>query len=279
MKLKVYSASYRCDSSTIQAIKELSLNALKFKWQIYLTIQKRIKEVYQQDLFGVLWAILMPIIPMTVYMVLAHIKVFNTVKDMPFVFFIAMGMMMWLLMSTIIRHVMMSVKKEKSILTTTDFPVLATMLSQLGEVLHDTTIRFLVIAVIVIWYQLEVSFFGVTMAFLSLIPAIIMSFSLGMILSMLDIIIQDTRRIVDIVLRYGLFVSSVIFVFPTDGVFGIINQFNFFNTYVNATRDLLIYGQLTNSSTFVVTTIVSIVLLLIACKLVYSLEYKIRAYL
>ena len=37
---------------------------------------------------------------------------------------------------------------------------------------------------------------------------------LGMMLSILDVIVQDTRRIVLLVLRYGLFLSSVIFPFP-----------------------------------------------------------------
>jgi len=182
-------------------------------------------------------------------------------------------------MASIIQKVMTSIKGEKSILTTTNFPIFASMLSQLGGVLHDTGIRLIAIAAIVVWYHVDVSFAAVVFTLLALLPAIIFAFALGMILSILDIVIQDTRRIVDIFLRYGLFVSSVIFPFPTEGVIGFINQFNFFNTYVNAVRNFLYYGETANLDVFLYTSAFGVVLLMVAMKLVYNMDYKIRAYL
>jgi len=277
--MKIYSAKYRCGSSLFTVLQESFQQIIQYRWQILLAIKKRIQSTYQQDAFGLFWSILMPIIPMTVYMVLAHIKVFNTVKDQPFIYYIAIGMMIWLMMATIIQNVMMSIKREKSILTTTNFPIIASMISQLGSVLYDTAIRIIAVVAIVIWFGIDTSFTSVLLAILSLIPAIIFAFALGMILSILDIVIQDTRRIVDIFLRYGLFISSVIFPFPTDGILGSINQFNFFNTYINATRDILYYGATDNLSLFIYTSILALFLFMISLKLVYNMEYKIRAYL
>ncbi len=277
--MKVYSANYRCNSSLLSVLKETLAQIKTYKWQILLAIKKRIKVTYEQDTFSLFWAILMPIIPMTVYMILAQVKVFNTVKDMPFIYYIAIGMMMWLLMASIIQTVMISIKSEASILTTTNFPIIASMLSLVGSILNDTAIRIIAVTAIVIWYQLDISFMTVIMTLLSMIPAAIFAFALGIILSIMDIVIQDTRRVVDIFLRYGLFVSSVIFPFPTEGIIGFINKFNFFNTYTNATRDILYHGYTDDFSIFIYTTIVGVVLMLIALKLLYTMEYKIRAYL
>jgi len=277
--MEIYSAKYRCDSSHLIAVKKTIQQIKAYRWQILLSIKKNIKATYQQDALGLFWSILMPIIPMTVYMILAQIKVFNTVDDMPFVYYIATGMMMWLLMSTIMRYVMISIKMDKSILTTTGFPIIATMLSQLGGVLNETAIRLIAIAAIIGWYRFDISMVSVILALLSLIPAIIMAFALGIILSILDVVIQDTRRIVDIFLRYGLFASSVIFPFPSDGIMGLVNQINFFNTYVNATRDLLYYGSTSELPVFITTSIIGLLLLVVSIKLVYSLDFKIRAYL
>ena len=234
---------------------------------------------YQQDMFSLFWTILMPIIPMTVYMILAQVKVFKTVADMPFIYYIAIGMMMWLLMSTIIRTIMESIKSEKAILTTTNFPIIASMLSLLGNILNDTAIRLIAVAAIVIYYQVDMTFMKAMLTLFSMIPAIIFAFALGIILSILDIVIQDTRRVVDIFLRYGLFMSSVIFPFPTEGIAGFLNKFNLFNTYVNTTRDILYYGSIDNLSVFFYTSIVGFILLLISLKLLYTMEFKIRAYL
>ena len=276
---KIYSSNYRCDSSILIAFMALFQQAVNYRWQIWLSIKKKIHATYQQDVFGLFWSIVMPIIPMTVYMALAQIKVFKTVDTMPFIYYIAMGMLVWLLMATTIHSMILSIKSEKSILTTTNFPIFPALLSRLGEVLHDTTIRLIVVALIILAYHINITFYSLLLAILSLIPAIIFALGLGMLLSILDIVVQDTRRIVLLVLRYGLFISSVIFPFPTEGIAGTINQFNFFNTFINATRDILHHGYIDDLNLFLITSLVGIIILLIASKLIYTMDYKIRAYL
>lgn len=276
---KVYSAQYRCNATFIESLKALFLQAKEYRWQIWLAIKKKIQATYQQDTFGLFWSIVMPIIPMTVYMVLAQIKVLKTVENMPFVYYISMGMLVWLLMATSIHAMLLAIKSEKSILTTTNFPIFPALLSRLGEVLNDTGIRFIVVAIIVIWYQIDVTLYGLIMALLSLIPAIIFAMGIGMMLSILDVIVQDTRRIILLALRYGLFISSVIFPFPENGIAGFLNDFNFFNTFVNATRDLLHHGSIHQPMVFMITSLVGALIFTIAAKLIYTMDYKIRAYL
>jgi len=278
-KTTVYSVNFRCNDNFITALRALFQQANTYRWQILLAIKKNIHQTYQQDIFGLFWSIVMPVIPMTVYMVLAQIKVFKTVDNMPFVYYISMGMLVWLLMATTIHTIILAIKSEKAILTTSDFPLFPTLLSRLGEVLHDTTIRVAVVAIIVIWYQIEVTLTHLFLALLSLFPAIIFALGMGMLLSILDVVIQDTRRIVLLVLRYGLFISSVIFPFPEWGIPGTLNQFNIFNTFVNASRDLLHHGTLKNPELFFYSSLISILIFLLAAKLVYTMDYKIRSYL
>lgn len=198
---------------------------------------------------------------------------------MPFIYYISIGMLVWLLMSTTIHTIMLSIKSEKSILTTTNFPIFPTILSRLGEVLHDTAIRFVIVVIVVISFHIHLNLANILLALLSLIPAIIFALGLGMMLSILDVVVQDTRRIVLLVLRYGLFISSVIMPFPEWGIPGMLNKFNIFNTYVNTTRDLLHHGNITHLDIYIYSSIFSIIIFLIAVKLVYSMDYKIRAYL
>jgi ABC-type polysaccharide/polyol phosphate export permease len=277
--MTIYTPQYRCHVGTLSAVKALWQQAKEYRWQIWLAIKKNIKQTYQQDVFGLFWSVVMPIIPMTIYIVLAHIKVFKTVHDMPFVYYIAMGMLVWLLMATTIHAILLSIKAEKAILTTTTFPVFPAILSRLGEVLHDTTIRLVVVALIVVWYNVDATFTKVFLALLSLFPAIIFALGVGMILALLDLVVQDTRRVVLLGLRYGLFVSSVIFPFPEEGWAGFINKFNIFNTYVNATRDLLYFGYIEDSALYLYTSLSSIFIFMLAAKLVYSMDFKIREFL
>lgn len=277
--MKSYSSNYRCNTGIITVLFTLLQQVITYQWQIRLSIKKKIHATYQQDVLSLFWAIFIPIVPMTVYMILAHIKVFKSVEDMPHIYYIAVGMFVWLIMATTIHALTESIKREKSILTTTNFPVFPVMISRLGEVLHDSTIRLIALAVIIILYNVDIAFTSYILAFIALIPAIIFALGLGMMLAILDVVVQDTRRIVTLMLRYGLFISSVIFPFPEWGIPGALNQFNIFNTYVNAIRDILFYGYIENLSLYLYTSVVAIVIFLVAAKLVYSMEFKVRAYL
>jgi len=134
--MKIYSSNYRCNANIMTALIALFQQAMTYRWQIWLAIKKNIHATYQQDVFGLFWSIVMPIIPMTVYMVLAQIKVFKTVDDMPFIYYIAMGMLIWLLMATTIHAIILAIKAEKSILTTTNFPIFPTILSLQQAMVH-----------------------------------------------------------------------------------------------------------------------------------------------
>jgi ABC-type polysaccharide/polyol phosphate export permease len=279
IKNTVYSSNYRCNVTIFTALVALMQQAIVYRWQIWLSVKKKIQATYNQDTFGLFWSIVMPIIPMTVYMVLAQIKVLKTVDNMPFVFYIGIGMLVWLMMATSIHTMLKAIKSEKSILTTTNFPIFPILISRLGEVLNDTIIRFIIVGIIILWYHIDITFYGLVLALFSLIPAIIFAMGLGMLLSILDVIIQDTRRVVLLILRYGLFLSSVIFPFPEIGIAGFLNDFNFFNTFVNAARDLLHHGSIHQPLVFFTTSLVGIIIFAIASKLIYTMDYKIRAYL
>lgn len=278
-KVKVYTNNFRCNTTLLEATKTLIGQMLEYKWQIWLAIKKKIYATYQQDVLGIFWAIFMPIVPMTIYIVLAQIKVFKTVEDMPFIYYIAMGMLVWLLMAKTIHTLVLTIKSEKSILRTTNFPIFPILLSRLGEVLHDTGIRLIAVTIIIALFNIKITIVSFALTLLSFIPAIIFALGTGMILGILDVIVQDTRRIVLLALRYGLFVSSVIFPFPKEGIAANINSFNFFNTFVNESRNLLYYGHLENPALFWITSAVSILVFLFASKIVYIMDYRVRAYL
>ena len=277
--MKIYKSTFRQEDGFFASIRKSLMEVFVHRWFILLLIKKQNKLMYQQDVLSLLWMIVMPLIPMTAYILLASIKVFNKVDEMPFVFYIVIGMFVWMLMSTIVTKVMLSIKKEKNILQTTRIPILVFMISKLGEVLFDSFIRFIAVVVLVLWFQIDVSLLSAALLFLCLIPIILISFAIGAISAILDMIVQDTRKVVDIFFRYGLFVSSVIFPFPTEGILGFINEFNVFNTYINSIRDLLYYGYISNLSTFIYSSVVGLILFVIALKTVYVFDYKIREYL
>jgi len=275
---KVYSSKSRKGTSVLAVLANYWTLLVDYRWHLLVSVRSQVKSTYQQDVFGVFWSFLMPIIPMTVYMILAHVKVFNTVKSMPFVFYITSGMLVWLLMAEVIRKVMLSLKQEKTVLVTTDYRAIFAMAMKAGEVVNDTIIRLVFFVCVVLYLGMGVSFLGILCFIFVLMFSFVLAFSIGVVLSVLDVVFQDTRRFVDIFLRYGVFVSSVIFPFSEEGVLGWINNFNVFNTCIVSARSALLLDSI-EIIPFIMTLIFGLLLLLFSLKILYVVEYRLRAYI
>ncbi len=198
---------------------------------------------------------------------------------MPYVFYIALGITLWMFMSKIMRESMMAIKKEKAILTKTNYPLISIVFSKMGEVLTDTMIRIIAVIGIMIWFQITPDPMSFILGLVLLIPIFFFALSTGMVLSIINTIIPDTRRLFDIVMRYGIFLSSVIFPFPVEGILGAINRFNIFNTYINAFRDLIYHGKIFDLSLLGYTIVFTILMTFLAAKIIHYMNYRVRAYI
>ena len=265
--------------SFLRIFKALFQQVYRNKSQIFVTVKKEFKVKYQDTFLGLFWAIILPVVPMGAYMMLASIKAFNTVDEMPFVFYIAIGMTLWMFMSKVMRESLTTVKSQKAILSKTNYPIIAAIFARIAEVFSDTVIRVIAVVAIMIWFQIASNFYGFIMGILLLLPIFLFSLSAGIVLSILNVMVPDTLKLFDVAMRYGIFLSSVIFPFPVDGVLGVINSFNIFNTYINAFRNLIYYGEFFDTNLLIYSVGFTLLLTLFAAKLLHYMNYRIRGYL
>ena len=130
--LKIYTSNFRCDLTIIKSIILFFAEICLHRRYILSSIYNDIISKYKQDFLGLFWSIVLPIVPMTLYMMLASIKAFKESEHMPYLFYIAIGMTVWLLMSEIIVTTMKSIKKNKNVLLKSNFPFSAIYASSIG---------------------------------------------------------------------------------------------------------------------------------------------------
>ncbi len=250
----------------------------RIRWQIWIAFRRDFSGRHSQTVLGVFWSLLLPLIPVTVYLLLAHVRVLKTTDDMPFVVYIVLGMTIWTFLSGTILSSIAAIPRAKTILETSRYPVLAEILSNFGQMMFELTVRsaFLIVVLLLFDVSLHWSIFLLPLVML---PLILFGLGAGIFLSILNVIIKDVSHTVEIVLRYGLFLSSVIFPMPESGVFARFNMFNPFNTFVVAVRDFVVLGQLSNLNLFLITSLIGVFLFLFSCKVLYTMEFRIKAYL
>jgi lipopolysaccharide transport system permease protein len=197
---------------------------------------------------------------------------------MPFVVYIVIGMTLWMFLSGTILSSITAIQKGKTVLETSKYPLLAVILSSFGQMVFDTSVRIGFVIVVLIFFKISLSW-GILLLPIALLPLTLFSLGLGMILAVLNVIIKDVGNMADVVMRYGVFLSSVIFPMPETDLLGRLNLLNPFNTFVVAIRDLIVFGTMAHPGRYLVTSAAAVIIFLVACKIVYFMEYRIKGYL
>lgn len=248
------------------------------RWQIWIGFKKGFVASYQGTALGVIWALLLPLLPVSVYVILVYIKVVKTSNEMPFVIYIMTGMVLYLFMTGTISSVINSVEREKSILKKVKYPTMVVMLSNFGQVGFELLIRLVFLVPIFFFFNVIPSILLVLLPLL-LSVVFVLFLSIGMILAILNVVYPDVRNTVEVIVRYGLFFSSVIFAMPTQGIISSINMFNPFNTIVVFVRESVVIGKIGMLNEFLILAVLAPIMFVMACRLVYVMEVRIKDFL
>ena len=254
------------------------LQIKSYRWQIWIAFKKDFVSSYSPTSLGFIWSIILPLIPVSAYVMLAQIKILKTSEDMPFVVYIVVGFTIWFFVTNTITSIMNSIQREKGILSKIKYPLISVILSNFGTVFFDLLVRVVFSVIVLLFFGIDIQVSILLLPFM-LIPLILFSFGVGMILLVLNEIYKDIKNFTDIFFRYGMFVSSVIFPLPSGGLIEQINNFNPFNTYVLNVRNFIVSGEFISTDIFLYTSIFSLLVFILAVKFIFLMENRLKAYL
>jgi len=107
------------------------------------------------------------------------------------------------------------------------------------------------------------------------LPFVIFGFGLGILLSFFSVFSSDVKNITTIVIRYGLFLSAVIFPLPTAGFVGAIVACNPLYHMIENTRNLLVHGFLPNPTGYSACIALAAGVFLFALKKTCAMENRL----
>ncbi len=248
------------------------------RWQIWMAFKKDFVSQYKQTVLGFIWSIILPIIPISVYLFLGLIKAVRMPDNMHFAVYIVIGRTLWFFLSANINSIMKALSKEKQLLSKVKYPLITVLASNFGRVVYELLVSTVFVLVVLLIFKISLNFYMILLPLL-LIPLVFFSVGTGMILSILNIIYRDIEKITTIILTYGVFLSSVIFPMPDSGISGSLIKFNPFNTFINEIRNIIVFGSLDDVNLFLITSLISLIIFLTGCKIVYLMEFRIKQFL
>ncbi len=198
---------------------KFSLN-LKELWQyrelFYFFTWRDIKVKYKQTFLGFLWAILQPLLMMTVFVVFFSRALKVPTDNIPAPIFYFSGLLLWNLFSSGLSSSANSMVTNADIIKKVYFPRLIIPYSGVLTALFDFLMALLLFIGLIIFYKLTVPTINISYNILlflpiSLVLTIITTIGLGCTLAALNVKYRDFRYVIPFTIQFLLFVTPVIY--------------------------------------------------------------------
>ncbi len=184
-----------------------------FREMLFFFTWRDIKVKYKQTVLGFLWAIIQPLVLMTIFS-LAGSALSIPSENLPHPLFTFSALTLWMIFSTGITNSGNSMLNNANIIRKIYFPRLIIPISSVFTALFDFFMAFLILIGMLIFYHNRISFDWVK--FLLLVPVsisitLISTFGIGSLLAALTIKYRDFRYVTPFLVQALMFLTPVIY--------------------------------------------------------------------
>lgn len=190
-----------------------------FDWQelwryrelFYFFTWRDIKIKYKQTFLGFLWAILQPLMMMTIFTLFFGGALNIPSQNLPYPVYVFSGLLIWNLFSSGLTSASSSMVNNALIIKKIYFPRLIIPVSAILVALFDFLMAFVLLIGILIFYQQPVLWVAVALWPLALLIGIIATLGLGSWLAALNVKYRDFRYVIPFLVQVLFFLTPVIY--------------------------------------------------------------------
>ncbi len=273
--IRVYRSDNRFDESALSAFSHLAREIWSHRAHVSLLFKRDFKASYRGTALGVFWNFALPLLPVSVYVFLSVVGVFPSVEHLPRAVYVSFNVTLWLLFAGLVEQPIRVVKSRNAESMKTSLPISVSIASSMASLTFETTLRLLLVAVLVVAYQVPLAL-SAPLAFLAIVLGIVFSLAIGLLLAILNIVMPDTESVVTVAMRYGIFVSGVIFPLPAIDALQWLEVANPFAAVIRLTRELAFSAQLSHPISIAAIVAATILITIFGARVFYLMEYRIR---
>lgn len=273
--VRVYRPDNRYGDSAVAALRYLAAEVWRHRAHVALIFKRDFRAAYRGSRLGIFWNFVLPLLPISVYIFLSVLGVFPAVESLPRSVFVCLSMTLWLLFSGLVEQPIAVVQARNADAMRTSLPIGVTVASSFATLAFETLLRILLVAALMLaeWTPLVAT---APLALLVIAVGAAFSLSIGLVCAVANIFMPDIRNIVSIVMRYGIFVSGVIFPLSAIGPLAWLEWLNPFAVFLQAVRDLMFVGRLQYPVPVAVLAVATVFATLFSARVFYRMEHKIR---
>jgi lipopolysaccharide transport system permease protein len=178
---------------------------------MYLLAWRDYKVRYRQTIIGIAWAIFQPLMAMVAFVfIFGKFKEISS-NDIPYALFVYSGLVIWQFFSNSVSEASTSMVSSNQMITKIYFPRIIVPLAKIVTQLIDLALSLIILIGLMIYFQVFPSLLGILAVIPIVILLVIVSASIGIILSAFNVKYRDVQYALPYFIQLGLFFSPVIY--------------------------------------------------------------------
>lgn len=180
----------------------------EYRELLYFFVWRDIKVRYKQTILGGLWAVLQPTVTMVVFSVFFGILAEVPSDNLPYPIFTYAALLPWQLFAYSLAASSQSLVMDQGLITKVYFPRLLVPLSAILVGLIDFMIAFCVLAGMLFYYDIHLTWAALTLPLFVLLT-LLTALGVGVWSAALNVQYRDVRHIVPFLTQFWLFITPV----------------------------------------------------------------------
>ncbi len=184
-------------------------------WQyrelFYFFTWRDIKVKYKQTSLGFLWAILQPLLLMTIFTLFFGRALNIPSQNIPYPVYVFSGLLMWNIFSSGLTSASNSMVNSSAIIKKIYFPRLIVPVSSILVALFDFLMAFILFVPMIVYYHQTVSWIALWAWPLSIAISMVATLGLGCWLAALNVKYRDFRYVIPFLVQVLFFLTPVIY--------------------------------------------------------------------
>ncbi|MCK8491283.1 ABC transporter permease [Spirosoma sp. RP8] len=226
-------------------------------WQLFV---RNLKVQVRQNLLGYVWMVLPPLVTGLVWMYLGQAKVLKGLtSSVPYPVFVLTGLFLWQGFVEALNCPLQQLQQARSTISKVRVPHEAFIVAGLGAVLFNSTVRMLILLIVLIGFQMP---WHATMLLAPLGLAVLVIFGLGLgyLLAPVGLLYADIANALPVVINLWFLITPIVYSPPAS--MASIIAWNPVTPLLTTTRDWLLMGAVQPSTGFTLVALGSCLLLL-----------------
>ena len=237
--------------------REITREVLDNRWLTYQLFKRDFLASYKQSLFGLFWAIALPIVSLLAFVLLSRAGLFAIGEvNIPYPLYAMLGLAFWQLFSTGLVGSSNALVNAGPMVAQIQFSKKSLVFAAAGQSVVAFFIQFCLACLLMGLYRYPPA--GTIVLVPAVVfPILLLALGAGFLLSILNGMMRDVGHVISILMTFLLFLTPILYAKPKMGILADLTRLNPVYYLIAGARDLVLAGRLSEPGGFAISVLFS----------------------